>query len=219
MLELRRYAAKLGFCYAVMRFCSNRQPEPTDITLIFKLRPCYLLQLTLLLWFAMPTMAEEAEGFASYTLNTGDHVQVTVFEEPDLSLSAVLDDTGAISYPLLGELRVSGLTPRQLESKITEGLRGRFLINPRVNVSIEEYRPFFMRGEVASPGGYPFKPGLTVEKAVSLAGGFTSRASKTKFYIVSDDSLEGGKIEERRSATLTSRIRPGDVINIEQSFF
>jgi protein involved in polysaccharide export with SLBB domain len=75
-----------------------------------------------------------------------------------------------------------------------------------------------MRGEVASPGGYPFKPGLTVEKAVSLAGGFTSRASKTKFYIVSDNSL-GGKAEARRSATLTSRIRPGDVINIEQSFF
>jgi protein involved in polysaccharide export with SLBB domain len=137
-LELRRYAAKLGFCYAVMRFCPNRQPEHTDITLIFKLRPCYLLQLTLLLWCAMPTMAEEAEGFSSYTLNTGDHVQVTVFEEPDLSLSAVLDDTGAISYPLLGELKVSGLTARQLEAKITEGLRGRFLIKPRVNFSMME---------------------------------------------------------------------------------
>jgi protein involved in polysaccharide export with SLBB domain len=217
MLELRRYAAKLGFCYADMRFCPNRQPEHTDITLIFKLCP-YLLQLALLLWLSMPTMAEDAEGFSSYTLNTGDHVQVTVFEEPDLSLSAVLDDTGAISYPLLGELKVSGLTPRQLESKIAEGLRGRFLISPRVNVSIKEYRPFFMRGEVSSPGGYPFKPGLTVEKAVSLAGGFTSRASKTKFYIISDDSSEG-KAEARRSATLTSRIRPGDVINIEQSFF
>ena len=163
-------------------------------------------------------MAEEAEGFSSYTLNTGDHVQVTVFEEPDLSVSAVLDDTGAISYPLLGELKVSGLTARQLETRITEGLRGRFLINPRVNVSMLEYRPFFVRGEVSSPGGYPFKPGLTVEKAVSLAGGFTSRASKTKFYIISDDSSEG-EAEARRSATLTSRIRPGDVINIEQSFF
>lgn len=173
----------------------------------------------LLAWLAVPAMAEEtAESFSSYTLNTGDHVQVTVFEEPDLSLSVVLDDSGAISYPLLGELKVSGLTLRQLESKISDGLRGRFLINPRVNVSIKEYRPFFVRGEVSNPGGYPFKPGLTVEKAVSLAGGFTSRASKTKFYIISDDSSEG-KSEARRSAKLTSRIRPGDVINIEQSFF
>jgi polysaccharide export outer membrane protein len=173
-----------------------------------------------MLLFSFPiTVAAQGEaGFSSYTLNTGDHVQITVFEEPDLSINAVLDDTGAISYPLLGELKVSGLTLRQLETEITEGLRGRFLINPRVNVSIKEYRPFFVRGEVNSPGEYSFKPGLTVEKAVSLAGGFTSRASKSKFYIVSDDSLEGNG-EARRAATLTSRIRPGDVINIEQSFF
>jgi len=130
----------------------------------------------------------------------------------------VLDDTGAISFPLLGELQVRGLTVRELETKITEGLRGRFLINPRVNVSIREYRPFFVRGEVANPGGFPFKPGLTVEKAVSMAGGFTSRASRSEFYIVSDSDQDGGE-GERRSATLTSRIRPGDVINIEQSFF
>ncbi|HEY6131939.1 MAG TPA: polysaccharide biosynthesis/export family protein [Halioglobus sp.] len=168
---------------------------------------------------ALSTMAEElADSDPSYTLNTGDHVQVTVFEEPDLSISAVLDDTGAISFPLLGEIMVRGLTPRQLETRITEGLRGRFLINPRVNVAMLEYRPFFVRGEVASPGGFPFKPGLTVEKAVSMAGGFTSRASKSEFYIISDDSSDG-KSGERRSATLGSRIRPGDVINIEQSFF
>lgn len=180
--------------------------------------PFFLSQLILLLCLPAATLAEDDEGFSSYTLNTGDHVQITVFEEPDLSLSAILDDTGAISYPLLGELKVSGLTLRELETKITEGLRGRFLINPRVNVAIKEYRPFFVRGEVNSPGEYPFKPGLTVEKAVSLAGGFTSRASKSKFYIVSDDSLKGNG-EVRKAASLTSRIRPGDVINIEQSFF
>jgi polysaccharide biosynthesis/export protein VpsN len=184
--------------------------------------PSYLLCAALLcaaqLLLAMPMQAQETDAASSYTLNTGDHVQVTVFEEPDLSISAVLDDTGAISYPLLGELKVRGLTARQLETEITEGLRGRFLINPRVNVSIREYRPFFVRGEVASPGGFPFKPGLTVEKAVSMAGGFTTRASKSKFYIVSDDS-SASEEETRRSATLSSRIRPGDILHIEQSFF
>ena len=188
-----------------------------QLPLIGKLRLRRLLPLTLLL-VLLPAMAEKAGGESSYTLNTGDHVQVTVFEEPDLSISAILDDTGAISFPLLGELQVRGLTVRQLESRITEGLRGRFLINPRVNVSMKEYRPFYVRGEVTSPGGFPFKPGLTVEKAVSMAGGFTSRASRSEFYIVSDDSSDGND-ENRRSATLTSRIRPGDVINIEQSFF
>ena len=172
----------------------------------------------LLLLLAAPAMAQETEAISSYTLNTGDHVQITVFEEPDLSVSAILDDSGAISYPLLGEVQVRGLTARQLETEITEGLRGRFLINPRVNVSIKEYRPYFMRGEVGRPGSFPFKPGLTVEKAVSMAGGFTSRASKSKFYITSDDS-SAGEEQARRSATLGTRIRPGDVIEIEQSFF
>jgi polysaccharide export outer membrane protein len=178
----------------------------------------YLLVLLLLLTaLAVPALADDAE-VVGYLLNTGDHVQVTVFEEPDLSIDAVLDDTGAISFPLLGEIVVRGLTLRELEMTITEGLRGRFLINPQVNVSIKEYRPFFVRGEVVSPGGFPFKPGLTVEKAVSIAGGFTSRASKSKFYIISDDVGEG-EDAKGKPAQLNSRIRPGDVINIEQSFF
>jgi protein involved in polysaccharide export with SLBB domain len=158
------------------------------------------------------------DSISSYTLNTGDQVQVTVFEEPDLSITAVLDDTGAISYPLLGEIKIRGLTARELEGKVSEGLRGRFLINPRVNVSIIEYRQFYVRGEVSSPGGYPFKPGLTVEKAVSMAGGFSTRASKSAFYIISDDSADDND-EARRKAKLNSRIRPGDIIHIEQSFF
>jgi protein involved in polysaccharide export with SLBB domain len=202
-----------------MCYCPDRHSNRMELTLPCMLRLRYLLlKLPLLLLLALPVMAQETGGDLSYTLNTGDHVQVTVFEEPDLSIGAVLDDTGAISFPLLGEIEVRGLTPRQLESRITEGLRGRFLINPRVNVAILEYRPFFVRGEVASPGGFPFKPGLTLEKAVSMAGGFTSRASKSEFYIISDDNSEG-EPEASRSATLSSRIRPGDVINIEQSFF
>lgn len=193
--------------------------------MILLLRLHHLLRLTLPLALglmaALPAVAETAgatAGTSSYTLNTGDHVQITVFEEPDLSISAILDDTGAISYPLLGELKVRGLTARKLESKIAAGLRGRFLINPRVNVSIMEYRQFYVRGEVESPGGYPFKPGLTLEKAVSMAGGFSTRASKSAFYIISDDSADDND-EARRKAKLNSRIRPGDIIHIEQSFF
>ena len=162
----------------------------------------------------VPLAAQQNTSVTTYTLNTGDKVQITVFEEPDLSVEAIIDDTGAISYPLLGEVRVSGLTSRELEQRVADGLRGRFLINPRVNVSILEYRPFYMRGEINSAGSYPFKPGLTVEKAVALAGGFTSRASKSKFFIVSDDEQQ-----TRRDATLSTRIRPGDVVHIEQSFF
>ncbi|MEM9255717.1 MAG: polysaccharide biosynthesis/export family protein [Pseudomonadota bacterium] len=174
--------------------------------------------IALITWWSAAVGAQIDSTVSSYTLNTGDHIQVTVFEEPDLSIGAILDDTGAISYPLLGELKIRGMTVRELERLISSGLRGRFLINPRVNVSIIEYRPFFVRGEVSRPGGFPFKPGLTVEKAVSMAGGFTARASRSEFYIVSDDIVEGAP-QKRIKAELGSRIRPGDVVHIEQSFF
>ena len=160
---------------------------------------------------AGPTTAQQ--GISNYTLNTGDRIAVEVFGEPDLSVEAVVDDSGAISYPLLGAVMVSGQTARQLESTLTEGLRGRFLINPKVSVSIVKYRPFFVRGEVNSPGDYDFTPGLTVQKAVSIAGGFTDRASRTKFFITSDSD------GTRRMVELNTRVTPGDIIEIEESFF
>ena len=76
--------------------------------------------------------------------------------------------------PFLGEIEVRGKTVGELERIITEGLRGDYLISPRVNVTIKEYRKFFVRGEVNKPGGFSFEPGLTLEKAIALAGGFQS---------------------------------------------
>ena len=150
---------------------------------------------------------------SNYTFNTGDRIGIEVFDEPELSVEALVDDSGALSYPLLGAVQVAGLTVRQLESNLTEGLRGRFLINPRVSVAILEYRPFFVRGEVVKSGNYAFTPGLTVQKAVSIAGGFTDRASRTKFFITSDHD---GK---RRSVAINDRVAPGDILEIEESFF
>jgi polysaccharide export outer membrane protein len=82
-------------------------------------------------------------------------------------------------------------------------------------VSIIEYRNFYVNGEVENSGGFPFKPGLNVRKAISLAGGFTDRASKRNIFIVHDD--DDGKTPNR--VTLNSSVKPGDSITIEQSFF
>jgi polysaccharide export outer membrane protein len=166
---------------------------------------------TLLAFFASPASAQQP--ISNYTFNTGDRIAIEVFDEPELSVETLVDDSGALSYPLLGAVQVAGLTVRQLESNLTEGLRGRFLINPRVSVAIIEYRPFFVRGEVAKPGNYAFTPGLTVQKAVSIAGGFTDRASRTKFFITSDND------GERRGVAINDRVAPGDIIEIEESFF
>ena len=152
-----------------------------------------------------------------YRLASGDVISIYVLGEDDLKREKMrLTDAGTIQYPVLGEIQVKGLTTGELEQKITTGLiKAQYLKHPRVTVNIDEYRPFFINGEVYKPGGYPYVPGLTVLKAVSLAGGFKDRASKSKIYVVRD----GTPNEARQKVELDTPIYPGDVLTIEESFF
>ncbi len=152
----------------------------------------------------------------SYKLGSGDTLSIQVFGEEDLSIKEIrLGGTGSFSYPFLGEIQVRGLTAIEVENLITRGLTGDYLIDPKVTVSILEYRPFFVNGEVKKPGGYPFKPGLTLRKAVALAGGLTERASRNKFSVIRDDdpSREPVRLEYE------SPIFPGDIVTVDESFF
>ncbi len=174
-------------------------------------------RLAAVLLFVMSFMAH-AEGaltVSSYQLNAGDEVRVSVFGEEDLSVESRLTDAGTISYPFLGEIRVKGLTVGQLEQLITRKLKGDYLINPRVNVTITEYRKFFVYGEVKEPGGFSFEPGLTLEKAVALAGGFSPRADKRQVEVTRE--IGGNKTIQRMR--LDKPILPGDIVNVKESFF
>ena len=150
-----------------------------------------------------------------YQLNAGDQIKVSVFGEEDLSMEARLTDAGTISYPFLGEIRVRGLTVGQLETLVTKELKGDYLINPRVNVTITEYRKFFVYGEVKSPGGFAFEPGLTLEKAIALAGGFSPRASKRSVEVTRE--FNGRKFTD--DMVLDKPVLPGDIVNVQESFF
>ena len=153
---------------------------------------------------------------SSYKLGAGDLITIVVFGEDDLSKEKIrLTDAGTVPYPVLGEIRVLGLTVGDLERKLTEGLRGRYLVNPRVSVQIEEYRPFYINGMVFKPGGYPFQPGLTIRKAASVAGGFKERASLEKIFII----REGDAAQRPQKADLNTIVNPGDIITVEESFF
>jgi polysaccharide export outer membrane protein len=163
---------------------------------------------------SFPLFAQSVQ-FNQYTLGSGDTVKITVYGQDDLSLETRLNDVGVINYPYLGEITVIGMTVGGLESYIYEGLKGDYLINPSVSVSIVEYRPFFINGEVKNPGGYAFQPGLTIDKAAALAGGYTERASKTKIFV---DRIVNGE-QQTLSADRYMQVLPGDIINIEQSFF
>ncbi|MEN3069238.1 polysaccharide biosynthesis/export family protein [Uliginosibacterium sediminicola] len=151
-----------------------------------------------------------------YKLGSGDVISIQVFGEEDLSREKVrLTDTGTVFMPGLGELSVRGKTLGDVERMIADGLRGRILVNPKVSVYVEEYRPFFINGMVDKPGGFPFQPGLTVRKAAALAGGFKERASLNKLYLIRGDDPRQVQVK----VNLNTPVFPGDIITVEESFF
>lgn len=171
---------------------------------------------TLLGWGVNGNMAQAQDIDSRYILGPGDLLRINVFGEADLSFDRVqLNDASTFSYPFLGTVNAKGKTVKDVEYLITRGLRGDYLVDPKVTVSIVEYREFYVNGEVRSPGGYPFQPGMTLRKAVALAGGFSERASRSSFYIIHDQDLS----RKPRKATLDSQVMPGDIITIEESFF
>lgn len=161
--------------------------------------------------------AQVEEGIGNrYRLGPGDVISIRVFGESDLTFERIrLSNAATVPYPLLGEVRAKGRTPVELELAIREGLAGGYLVEPRVTVNVIEYRSFYVNGEVASPGGYAFQPGMTVRKAISLAGGKTDRASSNKMYV----KREGDPPNEQREVELDDPLMPGDILTIEESFF
>jgi polysaccharide biosynthesis/export protein VpsN len=183
---------------------------------------------TLAFLAALPSQAQNAPAagkpnvdpvtslLSTYQLAAGDVISIRVFGEDDLSREKVrLTDAGTIPYPVLGEIRARGLTIGEIERTITNGLSGRYLVNPRVSVTVEEYRPFYINGMVERPGAYPFIPGLTVLKASSLAGGFKERASFSKITIIRESNPKAGP----QKADVNTPVNAGDTIFIEESFF
>jgi len=153
---------------------------------------------------------------STYKLAAGDVITIRVFGEDDLSREKIrLSDAGTIPYPVLGEVKALGLTIGEIERSITAGLSVRYLVNPRVSVTIEEYRPFYINGMVEKPGAYPFQPGLTVLKASTLAGGFKERASFSKITIIRENAPKLGP----QKVDINAPVGPGDTVFIEESFF
>ncbi len=151
----------------------------------------------------------------NYNIGAGDKIQISVYGEEDLSIDELyIDNSGNFEYPYLGQLNALNKTSEQLKNEIISGLKGDYLISPKVRVSIIGFRSFYVNGEVKKPGGYEYQPGLTVDKAIALAGGFTDRAARNKVFIT-----QSGKDNLKNKVKLTSRVSPGDIVVIEQSFF
>lgn len=156
---------------------------------------------------------DSVEG--SYRLGAGDRVKVTVYGHQDLSGVFEIDGTGRMSLPLIQHVNAAGLTLAEFEAAVTGKLQPDYLKNPRVSVEVLNYRPFYILGEVKSPGSYPYVNGMTVINAVAVAGGFTYRARTKKIIIVRRVGIE----QRELSASQDTTVLPGDVIEIAERIF
>jgi protein involved in polysaccharide export with SLBB domain len=162
-----------------------------------------LLSLLLVLVCALEVGAAElALPREGYRIGPNDVIRIQVFGEDDLTVESRVSGEGKINYPLLGMLQVEGRTTEELQQELTVRLGSGFVRLPKVSVSIVRHRNFYVSGEVKTPGGYPYEEGLTVQKALSIAGGFTEKAEK--------QGLKVTRLTEGRVETLT--IGPDDVI-------
>jgi len=151
----------------------------------------------------------------AYKLGAGDELRVIVFGEPDLSGEFEIDGSGAFSMPLIGQLDAFQLTVVELEKAIAAKLTEGYLIDPRVNVEVLNYRPFYIVGEVKDGGEFPYISGMHAVKAVAIAGGYTYRANTQKVMITRKGTAE----EIEMPASQGTAIFPGDVIRIPERYF
>ena len=153
---------------------------------------------------------------AAYTLDSGDRLRVVVFGQDGLTNSYVVDASGHIAMPLIGTVAARGLTTDQLSARHRRMLRHGYMREPHVAVEIEAYRPFFILGEVAQPGQYPYVANMTVETAVAIAGGFGPRGfAESGHHQPQLQRPDRSAVE----APITAPMRPGDTIQVQERWF
>jgi polysaccharide biosynthesis/export protein len=152
---------------------------------------------------------------AAYRLDAGDKLRVVVYGQEGLTNTYAIDAGGSITMPLIGAVPARGRTPAGLASQITAKLRNGYIREPSVAVEIEAYRPFFILGEVAAPGQYPYVPNMSVESAVAIAGGFSPRARRDRVTLTHIDNSSSS----RTVVPLGTALGPGDTVLVGERWF
>jgi polysaccharide biosynthesis/export protein len=152
----------------------------------------------------------------AYRLATGDQVRLIVYDQPGLSNIYGVDASGNISVPLIGAVKAENKTTRQLEAAISSRLQEQNLVTePKVAVEVGVYRPFSILGEVRAPGRFPYSPGMTVEAAVALAGGYTIHADQG---LVRVTHRYGNEMSTEYVPPIAT-VKPGDVVYISERWY
>ena len=164
---------------------------------------------------AAPSSYAYAAAEQPYTLGPGDKLRVVVFGQDGISNTYIVDAGGNVSLPLIDSLAARGITTQQLSARIAERLKQGYVREPHVTVEVESYRPFFILGEVTTPGQYPYVADMTVEKAIAIAGGFAPRAYKSTVELTRSAPGDQSKSE----VPLNYPLRPGDTVMVKERWF
>lgn len=176
-----------------------------------------------------PLPAQTGEAVSgSYILSPNDQVQIEVFQEDDLRTNAKISKEGTITFPLLGAVKLAGLTQSQATARITELLKRDFLVNPRVGMTVVNFskKRFTILGQVNSPGikEMPDQEGLDLLEAIGMAGGYTRIANPGRITVKRREGgaetvlqIDGKAMAKGKGAGF--QIKPGDTITVAESIF
>ena len=150
-----------------------------------------------------------------YRVDSGDRLRVTVFDQRDLTNTYSIDQAGYLAFPLIGQVPARGRTIQELEGQIAGQLQKGYLRNPDVSIEVDRYRSIFVMGEVGQPGQYTYVPGMTVQNAIALAGGYSPRALQANADITRKIN---GKILTGR-VLISNPVLAGDTIYVRERLF
>ena len=150
-----------------------------------------------------------------YRVGSGDRLTIRVLGQQDLTGDYLVDGAGNISMPLVRSLPVAGLSTPDIENAITEKLQQGFLRDPSVSVQLAIARPFYIMGQVNQAGSFAYRPGMTAQNAIAMAGGFSPRADHNE-VLVTRRLLNGTKTAR---VPVTTQLYPGDVVYVRERWF
>ncbi len=163
-----------------------------------------------------PSQVTQTVRMGEYRVAPGDKIRVVVLSDTELSGDYEVDSTGVIAPRMAGRVSVVGMTTAEIEAMLRDRYRTDGLLrNPKLTVDLTARRPFYIHGEVSRPGSFPYVSGINVVQAVTIAGGYTRRASKTRITVKRFNSTAG----EEETVTEDTPVGPGDVIFVPERWF
>jgi polysaccharide export outer membrane protein len=175
-----------------------------------------------------PLGPQEPAYQQEYLVGPGDILRITIYGHDELARELEVDPDGNISFPFVGLVSVSGLTPVQIQQRLASALGPDYLMNPQVTVNVKEFKSkrFYIQGEVQEPGSYPLLKDMTALQAVIIAKGFTKFANTRTLKIIRETPYGYTEIKVRLSSILEGTepkssmiLQPNDTVVVTKSLF